>query len=185
MRKFDDFVEHIVNKWRVEKQILLREGGQLGAPSNREAGDLAEKYIVSKIKNLATNYTCHIAKGSQTPADIYCVGRRFGYWHIMLLQIKSSRNKDSIHKLDEDEVKGLEILAKFIKTEIETGIILKDYKKKEIIISIGYAGVYSNHDLNPPRNYLMDTKFYKLYKMNSAKLDMYQVKDTVIKTHEL
>ena len=185
MKNFEEFVKHIVTKWRTEKEILLKEGGQLGAPSSREVGDMAEKYIVSKIDNLATNYTSYIATGSQTPSDIYSVGRRNGYWHIMLLQVKSSKDKKSIYKLNDNEIMSLEILAKFVKSEIETGTILKDYKKKEIVISIGYAGVHSNQALNPIRHYLVDTEFYKLYRINSAKLDMYQVKNAVIRTHGL
>ena len=185
MKNFEAFVNHIVAKWRTEKEILLEEGGQLAAPSNREVGDMAEKYVVSKIDNLATNYTSYIAAGSQTPSDIYSVGRRNGYWHIMLLQVKCSKDKKKIHKLDDNEIKGLEILAKFVKSEIETSDILKDYKKKAIIISIGYAGVHSNQTLNPIRHYLDDTEFYKLFRINSAKLDMHQVKEAVIRTHEL
>ncbi|MEC4004839.1 hypothetical protein OX283_009250 [Flavobacterium sp. SUN052] len=185
MKNFDAFVEHIVTKWRAEKHFLLEKGGQLGMPSNREAGDLSEQYVVSRIGKLPTKYATYFSKGSQTPSDIYSVGRRNGYWHIMLIQVKSSRNKNAIHKLDEVEIKGLEVLAKFIKSEIESGLILKDYKDKEIIITTGYAGVYSNHTLNPSRHYLMDTKYYKMFRMNSGNLDLSSVKNSVIVTHEL
>jgi hypothetical protein len=119
MKNFEDFVNHIVVKWKTEKKILLEKGGQLGMPSNRQVGDLAEKYIISKIDKLSPSYTSCISKGSQTPADVYSVARRHGYWHIMLIQIKSSRDKSLIYKLNSDEIIQLEILAKFASWQLQ------------------------------------------------------------------
>ena len=97
MKNFEKFVNHIVTKWRVESKLILEKGG-LGVPMpNRKAGDYAEKFIINKIGQLTPAYKSFLASGSQTPADIYSIARRDGYWHIMLIQVKSSKVKDNIY----------------------------------------------------------------------------------------
>ncbi len=142
MKNFETFVDHVVSKWRTEKKTILESYG-LGMPSNREAGDLAEKYVVSKIDKLKPTYTSFISKGSQTPSDIFSVARRNGYWHIMLTQVKSSYSKDTIYELNKTEIEQFLAFANFVKSEIKSSGYLDLYKDKPIIISIGYAGVHS------------------------------------------
>lgn len=146
---------------------------------------MAEKYVVSKIDKLVPNYTSFISKGSQTPADLYSVGRRNGYWHIMLLQIKCSRDRNSIYKLNQDEIEQLEILGKFVKSEIEKSSFTEEYRDKSIIISLGYAGVFSNQSTSPIRHYLISAQCYKMLRMNSGNLDLIKTKEAVNKAHEL
>ena len=102
MKNFEDFVKHIVNKWKVEKTILLSEHGLAGL-ANRTYGDKAEEYIKRKAEALTPNYAAFISPGSQSPADIMAVARRNGYWHIMLIQVKSSNSENSIYQLTEEE----------------------------------------------------------------------------------
>lgn len=184
MKNFNLFVEHIVSTWRTEKEIILAREG-LHVPSNREEGDLSERYVVSRIDKISPNYTSIISKGSQSPSDIYSVARRKNYWHIMLIQVKSSRFKNSIYKLDNKDIIKFEALAKFIKEEIPKSLILENYRKKPIVISIGYAGIYSNHEVNPTRHYLIETECFKMYRLNSSGLDLSSVKKSVLLSHEL
>lgn len=185
MKNFEAFVNHIVNKWRVEKKTILETYG-LGIPSNREVGDLAEKYIVSKINKLSPKYTSFISKGSQTPSDIYSVARRNGYWHIMLTQVKSSSSKDTIYELNKTEIEQFAVLAKFIKSEILSSGFLDLYKTKPIMISIGYAGVYiTKINENKTRLRTAKVKPYKLFKMNFSRLDIPSISKTVKETHKL
>jgi hypothetical protein len=52
MKNFEEFVNHIVTKWKAESKLILEKGG-LGVPMpNRTAGDFAEKFIINKIEVL-------------------------------------------------------------------------------------------------------------------------------------
>tara|TARA_R110002051_G_scaffold2660_1_gene14265 strand:+ start:14668 stop:14838 length:171 start_codon:yes stop_codon:yes gene_type:complete len=55
MKNFELFVDEIVSKWFTEKKAILESAG-LSVTSNRETGDLAEDYILRKIKGLPQNY---------------------------------------------------------------------------------------------------------------------------------
>jgi hypothetical protein len=184
MKNFEEFVKHIVSKWRVEKQTILESQG-LGMPANRIIGDLAEKYIVSKINKLSPKYSSFIANGSQTPADIYSVARRDGYWHIMLTQVKCSASKDAIYELNKTEVEQFAALAKFIKAEIVSFGLLDPYKIKSVIISIGYAGVHTTEVGGSVRHRTVKVKPYKLFRINFGKLDIPQTAQAVNKSHDL
>lgn len=182
MKNFETFVNHVVSKWRVEKKTILESYG-LGMPSNREVGDMAEKYIVSKIDKLSPAYTSCISKGSQTPSDIYSVARRNGFWHIMLTQVKSS-SKNAIYELNKAEIEQFSALAKFIKSEISLSGHLNIYKTKPIIISIGYAGVHSSEVNGKIRRRTIKVKPYKLFRMNFGKLKV-NPKEAVNNSHKL
>lgn len=89
MKDFEVFTTYVVKKWRGDKVALLASTG-LNGLSNREYGDLAEIFVQKKLN---PNYKAFITTGSQSPADIIAVARRNGYWHIMLVRVKSSNDK--------------------------------------------------------------------------------------------
>lgn len=180
MKKFEIFIAHVVSKWRQEKKIILESVG-LGGLSNREYGDLAEDYVLRRIERLNPNYKAFKSKGSQSPADILACSRRNGYWHIMLIQVKSSKDKDTIEKLDIEQIKVFDEFAKFLKKEISNSGLLDDYKAKPIIISNGYAAVFRT-----TTGYrLVDRKPFKFFKMNFSELSIDEIKEKVIQTHKL
>ena len=185
MKNFEKFVNHIVTKWRVESKLILEKGG-LGVPMpNRKAGDYAEKFIINKIGQLTPAYKSFLASGSQTPADIYSIARRDGYWHIMLIQVKSSKVKDNIYELSNTEIKQFSELAKLIKSEITKCNILEDYKKKPILITTGYAGVLSIETNKTLQHRLTKAKAYKLFKMNASNLDFTLINEKLVTSHKL
>jgi hypothetical protein len=185
MKNFEKFVKHIVTKWRAEGKLILERGG-LGVPiPNRTAGDFAEKFIINKIGQLTPKYQSFLASGSQTTADIYSIARRDGYWHIMLIQVKSSKVKDNIYELSATEIKQFSELAKLIKSEISNCDILEDYKKKPIIITTGYAGVLSIETNKTLQHRLTKAKAYKLFKMNATNLDFSIINGKLITSHKL
>ncbi len=183
MKNFENFVNHIVSKWRVEKKSILESYG-LGMPSNREAGDRAEKYIITKIGKLSPTYTSCLSKGSQTPSDIYSVARRNGYWHIMLKQVKSSSSKESIYELNKNEIEVFSAFAKFLKSEIRLSGLLDLYKTKPIIISIGYAGVHSSEVNGNMRHRTINVKLFKMFKMNFGTVNI-NPRESVNASHKL
>lgn len=184
MKNFEEFVKHIVSKWRVEKKTILENSG-LGMPVNRVVGDLAEKYIVSKIEKISPKYSSYISKGSQTPSDVFSVARRNGFWHIMLTQVKSSSSKDAIYELNKNEVEQFGALAKFVKAEIKKSGHLESYKNKAIIISIGYAGVHASEVNGKVRFRTVKVKPYKLYRMNFDKTPTASIKKLATDSHNL
>ncbi|QTE21235.1 hypothetical protein [Polaribacter cellanae] len=141
MKNFELFVDEIVSKWFSEKKAILESAGLAGI-SNRETGDLVEDYILRKIKGLPQNYIGKKSKGSRTPIDVFAVARRGRYWHIMLIQVKSSEYKDKIYKLNQNEIKVLNEFAKFFKKEFTLSKLLRNYKDSSIMFSTGYAGVF-------------------------------------------
>jgi len=184
MKNFELFVDEIVDQWRSEKKTILESAGLKGL-SNREKGDLAEDYILRKVSKIKPYYNAVKSKGSQTPSDIYSVARRNGYWHIMLIQVKSSVNSKGIYKLNDNDKKALDELAKFIKKQIGVSNHMADYKKKPLIISNGYAGVYRNVNGKNVKHTLIDSKAFKIFKRNAAALDIEDVKKKVALAHKL
>lgn len=159
MKSFKKFVNEIVSKWR----NIDKEG--LGYVSNREIGDSAENYIIKKVEKLSPNYIAMKSIGSQTPSDIFCVARRNGYWHIMLIQVKCSRKKKNIYKLNNSEINLFSDFAKFVKKHLRESEYMKQYKDKSIVISIGYAGVHRNEfSKSKHRNQLVETALFKSFK---------------------
>ena len=183
MKNFEDFVKHIVSKWRVEKTTLLSEHGLAGL-ANRTYGDKAEEYIKRKVEALTPSYTTFISPGSQTPADIMAVARRNSYWHIMLIQVKSSDSENSIYQLTEKDRKVLNQFAQFVKKE--TGVFegFKTYVGKSIVVSTGYAAV---RRIEKPslKHFLVNTEAYNHYRQNTSQLDLEGMKEAVAKAHRL
>ena len=184
MKHFKLFVDEIVSNWRSEKKTILENAG-LGRPSNRETGDSAEDYILRKVSRLKPNYQGVKSNRSQTPSDIFCVARRNGYWHIMLIQVKSSTSKNGIYELNENDKKVFDEFAKFIKTQIGSSEYMINYKKSPLIISNGYAGVFRNESGKIAKHSLVETKAFKIFKRNSGKLDIDDVKKRVVLAHKL
>jgi len=182
MKNFELFVNDIVSQWRSEKKILMESAGLSGS-SNRENGDLAENYVLRKVEKLKPKYNGMKSTGSQTPSDIFAVARRNGYFHIMLIQVKSSTNKSGIYKLNENDKKVFDELAKFVKKQIGISEHLKNYRKSAILISTGYAGVYRNE--KPVKHNLIESKGFKIFKRNTTNLDMEKINKIIALTHKL
>lgn len=169
MKNFEKFVDKIVVKWRSEKKNILESHGLAGViKSNREAGDSAEDYILRKVKDLPQNYIGKKSKGSQSPSDIFAVANRGRFWHIMLIQVKSSIDRNKIYKLNDGEIKVLSEFAKFFKKELNSSELMKNYKKSSIVISTGYAGVHI--DLKNNKHFLKDYENYKIFQKNMTNL---------------
>ena len=185
MKNFESFVNHIVTKWRTENKIISEKAGLGISIPNRIAGDFAERYVFNKVDKLIPNYRPYFAKGSQTPSDIYSIARRDGYWHIMLIQVKSSTVKNNIYELNKSDIELFSNLASFIIKEIKKSDILEDYKDKPIIITTGYAGVLSIEFDNKVQHRLSKIKVFKLFKMNASKLDIPNIKEKILISHKL
>lgn len=183
MKNFEGFVKYVVNKWRVDKTALLSEQGLAGLP-NKTYGDKAEAYIKRKVEAITPRYTAFISPGSQSPADVMAVARRNGYWHIMLIQVKSSDSEDRIYQLTEKDLKELNQFAQFVKKETGAFEDFKAYVSKSIVVSTGYAGV-KRIEKPSLRHSLVKTKVYNLYRQKASQLDLDKLKKAVVKAHQL
>ena len=184
MIEFEKFVEYLVDNWKTEKKLILENVGLSGL-SNRQYGDKAEKYILGKVKSLTPKYQAYITKGSQTPADIISVARRNGYWHIMLIQVKSSKDKTSIYKLDKNDKKAFDEFAKFVKTCIDKFSSYSKYKDKLIVISTGYSGILRTENNSRISHRLVETKYFKIFKKNALGLKMNEIEEKIKVSHKL
>lgn len=182
MKNFEEFVSHIVRNWRKEKKTILESAG-LGEISNRELGDKSEEYVKNKIERLIPRYKAFLTNGSQTPADIFSFGRRHGYWHIMLIQVKSSRNKDDIYTLTDNDKKVFTQFSNFVKKEIPKFDLFNEYSEKPIVISRGYVSVLSNETRRGIQHNVIDSILLGITSLNSVKLDLTIIRVSLIKTH--
>ncbi|WP_298507487.1 hypothetical protein [uncultured Kordia sp.] len=182
MKNFELFVDETVTKWRLKKKYILENQGLAGV-SNRESGDSAENYILRKIGGLPQNYIGKKSKGSQSPADIFAVARRGRFWHIMLIQVKSSENKNNIYTLNEEDKKVLNEFAKFFKKELRASKTMSNYKNSAVIISAGYAGVFN--DLKNRKHFLKDTKHFKSFKKNMPDINSIKLNLKIALAHSL
>jgi hypothetical protein len=182
MKNFDVFVDQIVNDWLLDKKYILESYG-LGSPANWETGDSSEEYILRKIKGLPQNYIAKRSRASKSPVDVFAVARRGRYWHIMLIQVKSSKNADSIYKLNKNDQEIMNEFGKYFKKKLMSNELLKQYKNSSITISTGYAGVYK--DLRNNKHYLKETKLYKTYKSKMTHMDNKTISLNVNTAHKL
>lgn len=148
------------------KKVIFERGGLAGAASNRYSGDAAEEYILRRIIGMPQSCLGKKSKGSQSPADIFAVANRGRYWHIMLVQVKSSERQESIYVLNDAEKKVLNEFAKLFKKELGLSKTMSNYKNSAVIITAGYAGVFNDKKNN--RHLLKDTKFFSSYKRNMS-----------------
>jgi hypothetical protein len=178
MKNFEKFVNHIASEWRKKQKTILESGGLTGI-SNKEAGLKTELFLLKRMNQILPTYKTVKSKGSFTPADIYAVGYRKNYWHIMLIQVKSAEKGYAIHKLNQSEVSELKELAKLINKEIKTSELTKDYQEKAIVITIGYAGIQDDKN-----DYIVkDCYPFTLYKHKTAKIYNESIKIKIIEIH--
>jgi hypothetical protein len=181
MKNFDVFVDQTVRQWLLDKNELLAGVG-LGTPSNWERGDSAENYILRKIKGISQNYIGKKSIASRSPADIFAVARRDKYWHVMLIQVKSSIDPNSIYKLSKKDQDILNEFGKYFKKQIQLSEALKQYKQSSFVISTGYAGVYKDEKNN--RHYIKETKLFKVFNLKTSHLDSYKLKSNINNAHQ-
>lgn len=181
---FEDFVQYVAIKWRVRK-IILEKGGVLEGVSRREQGDAAEDWVVKRIGTSNPTYKVVKSPGSRTPADIYTIARRKDYWHIMLIQVKSSFEKDSIYELSKNDIKVFDELAKVLIESAKSVKWRKVYGDKTIIVSTGYAGVWRIETNNGVQHRLQEAYAFTLMGENITAVSFNDAHDAITNAHEL
>jgi len=181
MKNFKEFI-HIVVSLNGDLPRGLN-AGLAGSLPNRVIGDKAEQAVVRRLENI--KYKACITPGSKSPADIFAVRRRQGYWHIMLIQVKSSGHISKIKKLNDTKVEELNELGKFVKAQIKSAPIMNVYADKPVLISTGYVGVHSLETKSGMRNLLKETIFYTIFRSNFSNVDLSKAKKTAEIAHTL
>ncbi|MDC9723406.1 MAG: hypothetical protein PSN34_11650 [Urechidicola sp.] len=101
----------------------------------------------------------------------------------MLIQVKSSKDKNNIYKLNDIERKVLNEFAKFFKKELNISKILSNYKNSAFVISTGYAGVFNDSKNN--RHTLIEAKYFRSFKKNMPEMDSNKLKLKMSFAHSL
>lgn len=179
MENFKKFVDTVVSKWRNEKPSIIAQLG-LALPSNRIMGDWAEKEVVRRIQTLKPKYEVFLSKGSQTPADVYAVFKRQSFYHIMLLQVKSSATFENIIKLNDSDLKLYYELGKMVKKEFKKQY--PELKEKPLLISMGYIAVFNEVKKGKVIPMIFRSYVYKNYISNFGKVDILKAKELVRKS---
>ena len=179
MKDFKKFVDTIVSKWRKEKPTLIAKLG-LALPANRIMGDWAEQAVVKNIKTLKPEYEVYLSKGSQSPADVYAICKRQSFYHIMLIQVKSSKTIEDVIKLNENELKLYFELGKMVKQEFKKQY--PELKNKPLLVSIGYIAVLNEVKRRKVVSMIFRSYLYKSYVSNFGKVDPVKAKELVRKT---
>jgi hypothetical protein len=149
-KNFQDFVDSTVNSWPKVKKKILNENGLAGIPdiSNREQGDQAERYIKDKLKSKYSSASVGITPGSKSPADIfslrYVKNLDTPFYHLMLIQVKSSKKKETIYQLNENEIKVFERFSGFAFDSLLNYGLHDNIDDSNLIVSFGIAGVWAS-----------------------------------------
>jgi hypothetical protein len=179
MENFKKFVDTVVSKWRNEKPSIIAQLG-LALPGNRIMGDWAEKGVVRRIQTLKPIYKVFLSKGSQTPADVYAVCKRQSFYHIMLLQVKSSATFENVIILNEADLKLYYELGKMVKKEFKKQY--PELKEKPLLISMGYIAVFNEVKKGKVIPMIFRSYVYKNYISNFGNVDILKAKELVRKS---
>jgi hypothetical protein len=179
MENFKKFVDTVVSKWRNEKPSIIAQLG-LALPGNRIMGDWAEKGVVRRIQTLKPKYEVFLSKGSQTPADVYAVCKRQSFYHIMLLQVKSSATFEDVICLNDTDLKVYYELGKMVKKEFKKQY--PELKEKPLLISMGYIAVFNEVKKGKVIPVIFRSYVYKNFVSNFGNIDTTKAKELVSKT---
>ena len=178
MKDFKVFVDSIVSKWRNEKPSIVAQLG-LALPANRVMGDWAEKEVVKRVKFLKPEYEVYLSKGSQSPADIYAICKRQSFYHIMLIQVKSSIVIEDVIELNDVDLKLYYQLGKMVKEEFKRKF--PTLREKPLLISMGYIAVFNEVKKEKVTPMIFRSYIYKSYVSNFSNIDITKAKEIVKK----
>ncbi len=179
MKNYKEFADSIVSKWRNEKPSFVAQLG-LAIPVNRVMGDWAEKEVVKRVEALKPEYEVYLSKGSQSLADIYAFCKRQSFYHIMLIQVKSSTTVENIISLNDDDLKLYYQLGKMVKSEFKKQY--PELKGKPLLISMGYVAVFNEVKKGKIIPMIFRFYIYKNYVSNFGTVDILKAKELVRKT---
>ncbi len=184
--KFEVFVAKLVNRWRqdmINEQNLTMADGT----STVQRGADAEEYIIKKIENMSNSYLVCRSSGSRSPADVFALHKHHktadnkGFWHLMLIQVKSSRDKNSIARLDDSDKENLKNLATLAEELIQEE---SWYGRQPLFISTGYAGVWRIGQRTVRHN-LQNTEFFERIELNKGDIRYGDIKSVIQNAHSL
>ena len=178
MENFKIFVNTTVSNWQTEKPTLLAQLG-LALPANRVIGDWAEQEVVKRIKTLKPQYEVCLSKGSQSPADVYAICKRQSFYHIMLIQVKSSTTFEDVICLNDTDLKLYYELGKMVKKEFKKQY--PELKEKPLLISMGYIAVLNKVEKEKIVPVIFRSYIYKRYVSNFGNVDISKAKELVRK----
>ncbi|GAB5525408.1 MAG: hypothetical protein Roseis2KO_32800 [Roseivirga sp.] len=143
-----EFAYELVETWHNRENIP--DQGLDGIPENHEAGILAEKTVLRKLRNRferekTTKFTR--TPNSWSPADIVGIRRSQGVWHFALYQVKSSIYEDTLTP-DIPEKETLPQLANLLKQNFGNLKSTSRIRQRPIYITIGYVGVVTSGNRN-------------------------------------
>lgn len=173
---FESFVADTISKWdefktkinkdrpvlrNIEKAINeLKES--LASASNYDIGRRGEMFVKSIIEN--KKYGAMLSPGSKSPADVWSFSFLDDFFHLALIQVKTTDGKDQApERLNEEKIKELELFCLFVYECLQNSTITPSIMDGvPVLVSVGYAGVAFN-DNDEPSLYRAGRCFHVTY----------------------
>jgi hypothetical protein len=161
--KFDEYVELLI-----EEALTAYELGN--------EGELFVKDILSGKK-----YHASLSAASRTPSDVWGIADLGEYYHIMLVQVKTSGG-DRPAELSGETVLNLKALATFVLQRLKmSSKVPSGFTDKPLVLSIGYAGII----LSGKQKEVKSTKCYNYWRSRNLATNLDNIKAQLKTAHRL
>jgi hypothetical protein len=173
--RLEKFVHDVHAKWQKTHRGL-------GGLFSKVVGDEGEAYILKILSN-KHGFDAVLTPASQTPVDVFGIKWRGYFYHIVMVQVKTSTEK-SVYKLNSKELTAITDFGRFVKEEYLNSPLYESFNQKPIVFSVGLANV-KNHRPNQPRCTLVEADFINWYWSKLPKDKVTRIKELVDETHVL
>lgn len=109
-----------------------------------ELGNKGELFVKERLSD--RKYRALLSAASRTPSDVWDIADMGNYYHIMLIQVKTTKG-DRPAELTQENVNELKTLASFVVQRLKkSSKVPKDFSDKPLVLSIGYSGIVLSGD---------------------------------------
>lgn len=184
MEWFRNFIEETREIWRTEKPDLTLSDkiDKLLEELNAKAkGSMGEEYIENILSSLT--FETGTTKNSETPADIWGIKYIDNFVYLILVQVKTAKDSESPSELSKSDIGMLRVFTQFVLGRFKKSeFVPPEYKKANLLISNGYAGVRIHEDLSKE---VVSAKAFTFWWPNKHENITNQVRELVNLVHSL
>lgn len=173
--RLNQFVHQAHTKWR-------KANRSLAGLFSKQVGDEGEDYI-KRMLETKHGYLVVLTPASQTPVDV--IGLKWcGYfWHLIMIQVKTSTVK-AAYELSDEETEAIRAFGRFVREEYLSSELYSEYASKPITFSVGLANV-KNYRPAQPRCTLSSAYFINWYWSKLPREKLARIQELVEEAHTL
>ena len=173
--RLSQFVHEVHTKWR-------KVNRSLAGLFSKQVGDEGETYIKRTLES-KHGYSVVFTPASQTPVDVIGIKWCGYFWHLVMIQVKTSTTKTA-YELSGKETQAIRDFGRFLKEEYLASELYRDYADKPIAFSVGLANV-KNHRPAQPRCTLNSSYFINWYWSKLPREKLARIQELVEEAHSL